>query len=343
MRPRPPVTDAPTPAAADAHARFAADVRYYLSLAPRQLPSKYLYDPLGSALFEAITCLPWYPLKRAELRLLQAHAREVFEALEPAATIVELGPGGGDKLLALLSAAGRTQAPLDVRLIDVSAAALARASRALGALTAARVTTYEEMYESGLDRLRSERVGAGSTLLLFLGSNIGNFDPPAAEAFLRHVRGALGVRTGGRATEGAAGALLLGSDLVKPERDLLLAYDDPLGVTAAFNRNLLVRINRELQADFDVAAFAHRAVWNGEASRVEMHLVSRRPQRVRIRAARLECSLRQEEPIWTESSYKYRPADVASLLERTGFRVVGQWIDRQDGFALTLAEVDGSG
>lgn len=319
-------------AAADATARFAADVRYYLSLEPRQLPSRYLYDPLGSALFEAITELPWYPLKRAETRLLEAHARDIFDRAGPVDTLVELGPGSGEKLLTLITAGGRHRSPVDVRLIDISPAALARATGTLRLRSAARITTYEATYDTGLERLRVEPKGDRRTLLMCLGSNIGNFDPPGAEAFLRNVRAALG----------PSAALLLGADLVKPAGDLVRAYDDPLGVTAAFNRNLLVRINRELQADFDVGAFAHRAVWNAGASRIEMHLVSRRPQHVRIRAAGWEASLRQDEPIWTESSYKYEAAGVAALVARAGFRAAGQWIDERDRFALTLADV-GSG
>ena len=133
-------------------------------------------------------------------------------------------------------------------------------------------------------------------------------------------------------------SLLVGTDLVKPERDLLLAYDDPLGVTAAFNRNLLVRINRELGADFDVSAFRHRALWNAAESRVEMHLVASRAQQVRIPGASLEVTFEEGETIWTESSYKYRPDDVVRMLERAGFRRVEQWIDEADGFALTLVE-----
>lgn len=317
-------------AAVDITAQFAADVRHYLSLVPRQLPSKYLYDPLGSALFEAITRLPWYPLQRAEARLLEAHARDIFRAAGAVGTLVELGPGSGEKLLTLMTAGGCDRAPLDVRLIDISPAALARATQTLHARTAARITAYEGTYEAGLERFAAERNGGGRALMMFLGSNIGNFDPPGAEAFLRNVRAALG----------RADALLLGTDLVKPEPTLLLAYDDPLGVTAAFNRNLLVRINRELQGDFDVEAFAHRARWSADASRIEMHLVSRRPQRVRIARARYELAMAEGEWIWTESSYKYRPAGVGALLERTGFRAISQWLDTRDEFALTLAEAE---
>ena len=164
--------------------------------------------------------------------------------------------------------------------------------------------------------------------MLFLGSNIGNYDPPGARAFVRGVRSRLT----------AGDAFLLGADLVKPPRELQLAYDDPLGVTAAFNRNLLVRINRELGGDFDVNAFDHEAVWNEEESRIEMHLVARSAQQVNVSAAQLEFSMAPGERIWTESSYKYRPEDVDHLLQPAGFRVTQRWIDRADHFALTLAE-----
>lgn len=131
---------------------------------------------------------------------------------------------------------------------------------------------------------------------------------------------------------------LLGADLIKPERDLLLAYDDPLGITAAFNRNLLVRINRELDGNFDLDGFVHRAVWNRQHARIEMHLVSRRTQQIDIRRAGLTLAVGEGESIWTESCYKFDPADVTALLERRRFRVIAQWVDSTDRFALTLAE-----
>jgi uncharacterized SAM-dependent methyltransferase len=134
-------------------------------------------------------------------------------------------------------------------------------------------------------------------------------------------------------------ALLLGADLVKPKADLMLAYDDPLGVTAAFNLNLLVRLNRELGADIDTDGFEHRAIWNERKSRVEMHLVSRREQAVRIPGAGIEMTLRAGEAIWTESSYKYRPEQIRGIVERAGFTPAAQWQDARAGFALTLCEL----
>jgi len=305
--------------------QFASDVQYYLTLQPRQLPSRYFYDALGSALFDAICHLPWYRITRAETRLLAAHAREIFD--RGVDTIVELGGGNGEKLMTLVHSGRRAPVrPLDLRLIDVSASALAWSARALSVLDAVNIVTYEASYETGLAAARAATEASSRTLALFLGSNIGNFDPPGAAAFLRGIRAAL------RSGDG----LLIGADLVKPEADLLLAYDDPLGVTAAFNRNLLVRINRELQGNFDVNAFAHRALWNAQASRVEMHLVSRGRQQVRVPAAQQEFDIEDGESIWTESSYKYDPQGLRQMVERAGFRTLHQWIDGDDAFALTL-------
>jgi len=308
--------------------QFAADVHYYLQQSPRQLPSRYFYDELGSALFEAICRLPWYRITRAESRLLAAHGSEVFRRLGSTSTIVELGSGSGDKLRLLIEAGGSRCSVLDVHLVDVSASALEDSARMLGSLDNLRITTHQATYEAGLAEVARLTPAGAHSLVLFLGSNIGNFDPPGAEEFLRGIRANLG----------AGDALLLGADLVKPERDLLLAYDDPLGVTAAFNRNLLVRINRELGGDFDIDGFAHRAVWNAVDSRVEMHLVARAAQQIHIERAELEFQMERDEPIWTESSYKYQPGDVVDLLERCGFRLMEQWIDRESPFALTFVE-----
>lgn len=309
-------------------AQFAADVRYYLAQSPRQLPSRYLYDALGSALFEAICRLPWYEITRAESRLLVGHAGEIFRRVESLSTIVELGPGSGEKLRTLLQHAGWNRSPLDVHLVDVSATALQASVQTLGTVEHVRVIGHAASYESGLAEAAQQTTGLDRTLVLFLGSNIGNFDPPGAAALLRNIRRHLA----------DGDAVLLGADLVKPERQLHLAYDDPLGVTAAFNRNLLVRINRELEADFDVDQFRHVALWNAHASRVEMHLAAIGAQRVHIPGAGIDISLEEGERIWTESSYKYHPDDIIHLLVDAGFRRPAQWIDSQAAFALTLAE-----
>jgi L-histidine Nalpha-methyltransferase len=318
------------PADETSAAQFADDVQYYLSLSPRQLPSRYLYDALGSALFDAICQLPWYGLTRAETELLATHAADVFAAVSPLARIVELGSGSGEKLAVLLDAGRRQPSPVHLHLVDVSRLALETASRALSAFEGALVVMHQAPYEIGLEEVSRERLSSGRSLVLFLGSNIGNFDPPGADEMLRRIRATLSPGDG----------FLVGADLVKPERDLLPAYDDPLGVTAAFNRNLLVRINRELGGDFDLAGFAHRAVWNSEASRVEMHLVSTRLQHVCVPAARIEFVMRGGDTIWTESSYKYRADEIVAMLEKTGFRRQRQWIEPTAQFALTLVIAD---
>lgn len=303
---------------------FADDVAYYLSLTPRQLPSRYLYDDLGSALFSSICRLPWYEIARTELRLLREHGPDIFRRVKPLSTLVELGPGGGEKLTALLAV--HPPSDLTLHLIDVSREALDMATSAIGSAVAGLVVAHQATYEEGLSEIRRSMRANGRILMLFLGSNLGNFDPPDASAFLRTLRGSMV----------AGDALLLGTDLVKPEGELLLAYDDPLGVTAAFNRNLLVRVNRELGADFDVTRFAHRAVWNASASRVEMHLVSDRQQHVHVPASNLDVTFDAGEMVWTESSYKYLAEDVPEMLHPAGFVVCDQWV--ASGFALTLAE-----
>jgi dimethylhistidine N-methyltransferase len=309
------------------HSAFAGDVEYYLSLSPRQLPSLYLYDDLGSALFDAICRLPWYPITRTETQMLARHGRRILSRRTSVGTVVELGPGSGEKLATLLDAAGDS-GPSTVHLVDISAAALDVARRTVALNRDVEVVAHQASYEAGLAAaLRSARP-PGALLTLLLGSNIGNFDKPGAHAFLRGIRAELE----------PGDLLLLGADLVKPEPELLAAYDDPLGVTAAFNRNLLVRANRELGANFDLAGFAHRAVWNAAESRVEMHLLSVRAQRVAVPAARLDIEFRRDETIWTESSYKYRPADLLAMLERAGFARADQWVDDEGGFALSLVE-----
>lgn len=314
----------------DKHAaQFAADVRHSLSLSPRQVASLYFYDALGSALFDAICELPWYRVTRAETALLVTHGGEILDAAAPLGRVVELGAGSGAKLAALLERRRSDTAPLSLHLIDVSRSALDAAMRSLGQLPGVDVAGHQAPYERGLADVASTPAPAGHTLALFLGSNIGNFDPPAAAALLARIRASL--RDGDM--------LLLGTDLVKPEADLLLAYDDPLGVTAAFNLNVFARMNRELGATFDLSALKHVAVWNAAASRVEMNVEAVRDQRVTIPASELDITLVAGERIWTESSYKYSVADVAAMLERAGFASRAQWLDGTAGFALTLAAV----
>lgn len=297
-----------------------------LALTPKQIQSKYLYDALGSSLFESICRLPWYRITRAESRLLARFASEMVAPLEDPVTLLELGSGSGEKVAVLAEALRNRRRRVAIHLVDISPAALELSERTLGALEHVSVVGHRATYEDGLRRAARERPQEGGLLVLFLGSNIGNFDSPASLEFLGEIRRAL--RPGD--------ALLLGADLVKPVEELLLAYDDPLGVTAAFNKNLLVRMNRELDAQFDLSAFVHRAVWNPVHRRVEMHLVSVRPQTVPIGRAGVEVKLEDGESIWTESSYKYEPREVVELVSSAGFSSHEQWIEPAARFALTL-------
>lgn len=317
-------------AALDAARRdFLADVRHDLQLRPRQLQSKYFYDALGSHLFEAICHLPWYRIPSAERSLLATHAESIGAALPDLTTIVELGCGSGTKL-ALFVESMRRARPILVRLVDISPMALELSARTLGRLSHVSVVGHRAPYGPGLRDAVARRPSQGSMLVLFLGSNIGNFHAVAAAEFLREVRASL------RPGDG----LLLGADLVKPEAELLRAYGDPIGVTAAFNKNLLERINRELGGDFDLDAFDHVPRWNAGAGRVESHLVSRRDQLVTIAAADLVVPFANGENIWTESSYKYEPEGLAEMGRAAGFACGGQWIEPTARFALTLFTPD---
>ena len=305
---------------------FARGVARDLGLSPKQLQSKYLYDGLGIRLFESICHMPWYPITRAELSLLSRHAGEISAEMGDPLTLTELGPGDGEKIALLASAFVRGRRPLMTHLIDISQTALEQTENRLGQYEGISVVGHRATYEEGLRRVAAARTGRGRLLVLFLGSNLGNFDTDAARTFLSSIREAL------RPDD----ALLLGADLVKPEAELLLAYDDPLGVTAAFNKNLLVRINRELAANFELAAFDHRAVFNRDESRVEMHLVSRREQAVSIPGADVEVRFEAGETIWTESSYKYSPERLCEMVEGEGFSLRRRFLDPQAGFTLDL-------
>jgi L-histidine N-alpha-methyltransferase len=313
-----------TPLTAPALSTFAQDVRDGLTKKQKQLPPKYFYDALGSALFDAICQLPWYRSTRAELGLLETHAAAITRSVDDDSLVVELGSGSGEKLaLFARGFSSRRISPM-VHIVDISAKALDDASDRL-AKVGVPVITHNAVYEDGLTAALGARGADGRAMVLFLGSNIGNFDPPAAAAMLARIRGSL--RSGD--------ALLLGADLVKPVHELLVAYDDPLGVTAAFNRNLLVRMNAELGADFDLGTFDHRARWNVDARSIEMHLVSRRAQRVTIPGAGLRIEFAAGESIWTESSFKYDPARLETMARASGFALDEQWIDRDARYALS--------
>src|SRR5262249_14722761 len=305
---------------------FAADVRAGLTLAQqKELPSKYLYDDIGSALFEVISVLPEYGLTRADERVLRKHAHELIERLEKPVVVAELGSGSGKKTRWILEALCRHQ-HTSYCPIEISPSALAMCERELGDLDAISIVGFEREYLDGLTEVAGRREDGEHLLVLFLGSTIGNFDRPAGITFLRQVRKILAT----------GDSLLLGTDLEKPVPELLAAYDDPLGVTAAFNLNLLARINRELDADFSVGQFEHVVLYNREARSVEMHLRSKREQVVTIARAELTVRFREGETIWTESSHKYSRFDVVKLAETSGFCCDSQWVDTEWPFAENL-------
>jgi len=303
---------------------FACDVRAGLSKPHKELHSKYLYDELGSALFEAITHLAEYGLTRADERLLRAHATEISFLVPSPVTVVELGSGMGRKTRAVLSALRPANPQLRYFPIDVSSEALARCERELADV--AEVHPRQQLYLDGMSSVINERRDDESLLVLFLGSTIGNFERRCALAFLRDLRRTL--RSGD--------ALLVGADLVKDSARMRAAYDDPTGVTAAFNLNLLARINRELGADFNLRAFEHEARWNEPERRIEMHLRSRADQEVYIDALDLKLQFRAGETIWTESSHKFLAAEILEMANDSGFRVESQWVDREWPFAESL-------
>jgi dimethylhistidine N-methyltransferase len=311
---------------ANAASAFAADVRAGLTNpVQKELPSKYLYDDVGSALFEVISHLPQYGLTRADERLLRRHASDIVERLPAPVAVAELGSGSGKKTRWLLEALCRRQRTFYYP-VEISRSALAMCERELRDIDAISIVGFEREYLDGLLEVAAHRHNDQHLLVLFLGSTIGNFDRPAGIKFLAEVRGILQ----------PGDSLLLGTDLEKPTPQLLDAYDDELGVTAAFNLNLLARINRELEADFNLSQFTHVARINHEARSVEMRLRSERQQTVNIPAAELSVEFLEGETIWTESSHKYSATEIFQMASQSGFRCQAQWIDGQWPFAENL-------
>jgi L-histidine Nalpha-methyltransferase len=312
--------------AANATFEFAADVRAGLTHPEqKELPSKYLYDDIGSALFEVISFLPEYGLTRADERLLRRHASDIVQRLATPVAVAELGSGSGKKTRWILEALCRRQRT-SYYPIEISRTALAMCARELGDIDSISILGFEREYLDGLLEVAAKRRPGQHLLVLFLGSTIGNFDRAAGVNFLREVRHILE----------PGDSMLLGTDLEKSTAQLTAAYDDSLGVTAAFNLNLLARINRELGADFDLNQFEHVARINCEARRVEMHLRSRRRQAVRIPEAELLVEFHDGETIWTESSHKYAPGEVFEIARAAGFFCEAQWIDDEWPFAESL-------
>ncbi len=313
-------------------ADFAEDVRRGLTARPKSLPPKYFYDRLGSFLFEAICELPEYYLTRAEAEILEASAGEIVGSIEPPRRLIELGSGSSTKTRLLIEALLARRPALEYMPIDISPAVLEESSRALlerfpGLSVSAVSADFERALEFiAADAERPERPSGPPTLVVFLGSSIGNLDEAEATGLLARIRKVL--RPGD--------ALLLGADLKKAPELLVPAYDDALGITAAFNLNVLRRINRELGGEFDVRRFEHRASWNEERGRIELHAVSRVRQTVRVRALDLEADFDEGESIHTENSHKYAPEDLERLADAGGFTLRRAWRDAESRFSLNL-------
>ncbi|MGH9416743.1 MAG: L-histidine N(alpha)-methyltransferase [Terriglobales bacterium] len=289
----------------------------------KRLPCKYLYDAVGSLLFEAICALPEYGLTAADERILRANADDIAAGVDGAA-VIELGSGSARKSRWLLEAFCRRR-PTLYTPIEISPTALERCQRELGGLGHLTLRPLQAEYLAGLAALlRPPAPPSEPRLVLFLGSSLGNFEPSAAHDFLAQIAALLQ----------PPDALLLGLDLVKPPHQLLAAYDDPAGVTAAFNLNLLVRLNRELGADFDLRQWRHEVRYLDAPPRVEMHLRARCAQRVRL--AGVTVAFRRGETIWTESSHKFNPDAIAALARSAGFRLDQTWTDRRWPFAEVL-------
>ena len=297
--------------------RFRADVLAGLARPHKRLPAKYFYDAAGSALFDRICELPEYYPTRTELGILAAHAADMADRLGPDCLLIELGAGSLTKVRFLLDHLRRAAGYVPV---DVSGEHLASAARTLAAdypHLSVRPVAADFTTPFAVPPLAARR-----RVVYFPGSTLGNFTPAEADALLTRVA----------ALVGPGGGLLLGVDLVKPIEVLEAAYNDAAGVTAAFNKNLLARINRELGGDFDPAAFRHHAFYNAAESRIEMHLVSTRPQRATVGGAGFD--FRGGEGIHTENSHKY---DVGELSERAtacGLTLRAQWTDERNYFAV---------
>lgn len=309
--------------------QFAIDVAEGLSCAKqKKIAPRYFYDDLGSVLFEAITLLPEYGLTRADEDLLRLHANEIISETGPLSIVAELGSGSGRKTKHILAAAARMQPRVLYNPIDVSRGALAACERELCEVSQVQPICAD--WIEGLLEIAQSRMGNDPLLLLFLGSSIGNLDRSEIVDFLRHVRSHLR----------AGDFFLVGADLIKDIDLMMTAYDDPTGVTAAFNLNVLARINRELAADFDLRSFAHEVRWNSEERRIEMHLLSGRNQAAHVGALDTTFEFRAGETICTEFSHKFTQKELLSYARLGRFTPIKMWVDRAWPFVEALWQVD---
>ena len=315
----------------DSREALRCEVRRGLLACPRSLSPWIFYDREGSRLFERITQLPEYYLTRTERSILTNSAAAIIADAKGhrsgSLRLVEPGAGTASKTAVLLDAVVRLQGEVLYIPVDVSSDALRTAREQLASSSPeVRVEPIVANYVTHPPRLASF---SGTTLALFLGSSIGNFTPQEARAILENLNSQLE----------SGDALLLGTDMVKDESILVSAYDDRDGVTAEFNLNILDRLNRDLDADFDRTNFRHRALWNDRASRIEMHLESTCDHHVRIPQAGIDLGFRAFETIHTENSYKFTHDGIRTLLEDAGFAIERTWTDLRDWYALTLARI----
>lgn len=309
--------------AAPETAEFLADVLAGLSASPKTLPCKYFYDEVGSQLFDKITELPEYYPTRTEVDVLEANLDQIAERLGRRAVLVEYGSGSSVKTRLLLEGATDLAAyvPIDISKDHLLAIAVKLRHRYPSIPVIPVVADY------GTDVALPASVPNGTRTAFFPGSTIGNFAPAEAVEFLRRIARMLG----------PGGGLLIGVDLAKDRETLEAAYDDAARVTAEFNRNLLVRINRELGGNFSLEDFQHRAIWNPEQGRVEMHLVSQKAQIVRIGDRTFDFA--KGESIWTESSHKFTLEQFADIAARAGYRVENVWTDERPWFSVQYLRV----
>jgi len=311
------------------HVEFAQDIKRGLTSNPKHLFPKYLYDELGSRLFEAICEVDEYYLTRSEDEILTTHAEEIVAAIPECETLIELGSGSAEKTRKIIEALIRQRGELLFVPIDISASALKESSHALlDSYPELRINAYAADYFQALDALSLE--SEHPVLVLFLGSNIGNFEPGEALNFMRAIRRVL--RKGD--------ALLLGADLKKNREALEAAYNDSLGVTRSFIVNELERINRELGANFDLWTFGLRSFYDETLGRVEIYLESLRAQTVEIRGLGLNLDFKAGERIHMENAYKFDQGDLRRLGNQSGFELRRTWHDKQNRFSSNLFVAD---
>ena len=303
---------------------IAQDVLQGLTSDPKTLSPKLFYDAAGSELFDRITELPEYYPTETERSIFRRYAGEMIAAAGECDSMVELGAGSAGKTVLLLDAMMHTGRSITYYPVDVSGSALDICSERMNALLPGlKVLPKVLDFTQGMPQFRQI---PGQKLFLFIGSSIGNFEPLAAGLFLKQVR----------ASMNPGDALLLGTDMRKSPKILIPAYDDSRGVTAAFNKNLLARMNRELGADFDVDSFAHRVVWNERLSRIEMHLQSVREQTVELRALARSVHFAKGETIHTENSYKFTMPMVEAIAGNGGLQIEQTWADEKSWFTVHL-------